>query len=123
MTVTTEQPSEAMSPASNALSLASDGTMTSALLPYCDAMFIDNERRSLLSATRLCRELDYGTRVFSYPAAGGLLEYLDNIMRNASEEHLATVAGFAITSASRHPPPQCERNSAQSRRSAQHSLV
>ena len=44
--------------------MVNDFTIVSSLLPYCDAMFIDNECRSYLQEHPLYDEIDYGTAVF-----------------------------------------------------------
>jgi len=68
--------------------LVTDIEMISTLLPYCDAMFVDNECRSLLMEKPLCDEIDYGTRVFSLSCKEEFLKYLDSIRESASREHL-----------------------------------
>jgi len=68
-----------------------DIEIVSTLLPYCDAMFIDNEFRGYLSESPLCDEIKYGTRIFSYKTKEAFLEYLDDIALNASRSHLEKV--------------------------------
>lgn len=68
-----------------------DVQIISTLLPYCDAMFIDNECRSFLAERPLCYEINYGTKVFSYANRNEFIDYLDNIESEASEEHLKKV--------------------------------
>jgi len=68
-----------------------DVEMISTLLPYCDAMFIDNECRSFLLEKPLCEEIDYGTKVYSLSNKEEFIEYLDEIRKSASEEHIKAV--------------------------------
>ena len=68
-----------------------DIEVISTLLPYCDAMFIDNECRSLLLEKPLCDDISYSTKVFSLSNKEEFLEYLDQIKHSASEEHMKAV--------------------------------
>jgi len=69
-----------------------DFNIISVLLPYCDAMFIDNECRSLLVENELVQELQkYGTKTFSYKNKDEFIQYLDEIEKNASASHIAKV--------------------------------
>ena len=68
-----------------------DIEVISTLLPYCDAMFIDNECRSLLLEKPLCDDINYDTKVFSLSNKREFLEYLDQIKHSASEEHMKAV--------------------------------
>jgi len=68
-----------------------DVKMISTLLPYCDAMFIDNECRNLLLEKPLCDDINYGTKVFSLSNKEEFLKYLDEIRQSASEEHMKAV--------------------------------
>ena len=68
-----------------------DVKMISTLLPYCDAMFIDNECRNLLLEKPLCDDINYGTKVFSLSNKEEFLSYLDEIKQSASEEHMKAV--------------------------------
>lgn len=69
---------------------STDVQMISALLPYCDAMFVDNECRGYLTEEPLC-QLEYGTNVFSYNTKEAFMEYLDSIRSDASAAHIAKV--------------------------------
>lgn len=73
----------------------SDITTISTLLPYCDAMFIDNECRALLSENPVKDRLkNFGeTRLFSSnkKIRNEFIEYLDNIKKEASLDHLELV--------------------------------
>jgi len=68
-----------------------DVEVISTLLPYCDAMFIDKECRSLLLEKPLCDNITYGTKIFSPKNKGEFLAYLDQIKQSASEAHLKVV--------------------------------
>jgi len=63
----------------------------SALLPYCNAMFVDNECNGFLKEKPLADEIRYGTKVFSYKSRKQFLEYLDKIKSTASRTHLEKV--------------------------------
>ncbi len=68
-----------------------DVEMISTLLPYCDAMFIDNECRSFLLEKPLCEKIDYGTKVYSLSNKEEFLKYLDEIRQSVPEEHIKAV--------------------------------
>jgi hypothetical protein len=61
------------------------------ILPYCDAMFVDNEMRGYLREEPLTTELQYGVRVFSKNNLDDFLSYLDEIERAADPAHVALV--------------------------------
>lgn len=63
----------------------------STILPYCDAMLIDNECRSYLEENPLCDEIDYGTNIFSQNNKDEFIEYLDAIKNHVPQEHLEKV--------------------------------
>ena len=71
--------------------MTNDIEIISVLLPYCDAMFIDNEGHTYLKEKPLCEAIDYGTDIFSQNTKDEFLKYLDNIELNASKEHLNKV--------------------------------
>ena len=71
--------------------MANDIKTVSVLLPYCDAIFIDNECDAYLREQPLCDALDYGTKVFSQNTKDEFLGYLDEIELKASPEHLDKV--------------------------------
>ena len=58
---------------------------------HCDAMFIDNECRNILSEKPLCDDIKYGTKVFSLSNKKEFLKYLNEIRQSASEEHIKAV--------------------------------
>ena len=68
-----------------------DVRMISALLPYCDAMFIDNECRAYLTERPLRDEIRYGTAVFSLKTRNAFLQWLDQIELGASVRHVKKV--------------------------------
>ncbi len=68
-----------------------DVTMVSTLLPYCDAMFIDNECRGYLNEEPLRSDLKYKAAVFSINRSDDFLKYLDDIEKAASKDHLDKV--------------------------------
>lgn len=68
-----------------------DVEIISGLLPYCDAMFIDNECRNFLNEQPICNEINYSTKVFSLSNKDELLEYLESIGNSASKEHLQMI--------------------------------
>lgn len=69
-----------------------DFNIISVLLPYCDAMFIDNACHTYLTEVPLRDEIKYGTTLFSLNNKDEFLDYLDEIEKNASEEHVSKVA-------------------------------
>ena len=74
------------------------GTVTdinaiASLLPYCDAIFVDNVMAALLNEQPIKKEVEkYGTKVFSLNTKTQFLQYLDEIGREASASHLEAVA-------------------------------
>jgi hypothetical protein len=71
--------------------MANDIEVISVLLPYCDAMFMDNECHAYLKEKPLCDVIDYGTKIFCQNTKDDFLNYLDDIERNAPQEHLDKV--------------------------------
>jgi hypothetical protein len=73
--------------------LANDIRMVSSLLPYCDAMFLDNECAAYLREAPL-NELvaQYETRVFSLSSLAEFMQYLEDLRDAAPPEHLQLVA-------------------------------
>jgi hypothetical protein len=68
-----------------------DISMTSTLLPYCDAMFIDNKCRALVNDIPKDRALPFQTRLFSLDNAADFLAYLKDIENSASKEHIRII--------------------------------
>jgi hypothetical protein len=71
--------------------MANDIAIISVLLPYCDAMFIDNECHTYLQEKPLCDAINYGTITFSQNTKEEFLNYLDKIEQKASKKHLDKV--------------------------------
>jgi len=71
--------------------MVNDIEMISVLLPYCDAMFIDNECHTYLKEQPLRDAIYYGTKVFSQNSREQFLNYLDEIELRASREHIDKV--------------------------------
>jgi hypothetical protein len=65
--------------------------LISALLPYCDAIFIDNKSRALFSDIPKVRRLSFPCKIFSLSNRGEFLSYLGEIEASASVEHLEIV--------------------------------
>ena len=74
--------------------LSNDVDAISTLLPYCDAMFIDNECRAYFDEEPLRSDLTHETRLFSLRNKEALLEYLDSIKAGMTAEHLQIVDGI-----------------------------
>lgn len=61
-------------------------------LPYCDAMFLDNECAALLGEEPLKTKMaSYGTRIFYCRTGGTFLSYLAEIESDAGQEHVALI--------------------------------
>jgi len=69
--------------------MATDIKTVSRLLPYCDAMFVDNECRSLLSNIPGKLKPGLAERVYSMQTKEQFLAYLRSLKQNLSEEHIA----------------------------------
>jgi len=68
--------------------MVTDISIVSALLPYCDAMFVDRKCRSLLILPK-SHELPYPCRVFSMANKDEFLQYLRDIRDRATPDHIA----------------------------------
>jgi len=68
--------------------MATDIRVVSTLLPYCDAMFVDNICRSLLNEIPQTHRLPYKCAVFSSKTSGEFLQYLRDIRNGVTPEHL-----------------------------------
>lgn len=71
--------------------MANDIGIVSTLLPYCDAMFVDNECRALLQNIPQKYALGYATKVFSLRDGDAFVEYLKNIETTADPQILQDV--------------------------------
>ncbi|MCH8970226.1 MAG: hypothetical protein IIA66_14045 [Planctomycetes bacterium] len=83
--------------------MVNDIRMVSTVLPYCDAMFVDNEIRNLLSETAIHAELGFTTSVYSMRNMSEFFEYLDGILKTVSADHrrwLSEVYGDSWTTPS-----------------------
>ncbi|HEY3770516.1 MAG TPA: hypothetical protein VGN44_17715 [Candidatus Angelobacter sp.] len=68
--------------------MTTDIKVVSTLLPYCDAMFVDNICRSLLNEIPHTHKLPYKCAVFSAKTSSEFLQYLGEIRKSATPEHL-----------------------------------
>jgi hypothetical protein len=68
-----------------------DVKVISTVLPYCDAVFLDNEMRGYLQEEPLRSNLRYGKRVFSQNSREEFLKYLDDLRQQAPGSHIALV--------------------------------
>lgn len=68
-----------------------DINIVSTLLPYCDAMFVDNGCRALLRDIPREYTLPYGCRVFSPNAGMDFIRYLTEIRDAVTPEHLKLI--------------------------------
>lgn len=73
------------------LGMTGDIEVISTLLPYCDAMFVDNECRGYLNEKPLCEEINYGTKIFSQRIKNEFLNYLEEIEKNASDNLIVSL--------------------------------
>jgi hypothetical protein len=71
---------------------SNDVDMLSTLLPYCDAMFVDNECRALWQDIPLDYKLPYPCALFSPNIRDEFLAYLRTIRDSASPEHIEIVS-------------------------------
>lgn len=70
-----------------------DITAIASFLPYCDAMFLDNECAGLLREEPLRTKLaPFGTRIFSGKTGDEFLAYLAGLEEQAGPEHVRLVA-------------------------------
>jgi hypothetical protein len=67
-------------------SFATDVGTISAYLPYCDAMFVDNECRALLAEEPVRSRLTFPTRVFSVSTWDQFTAYLDELLASCPED-------------------------------------
>lgn len=69
-----------------------DVATIAALLPFCDAMFLDREMAGLLREEPLRREVEkYGTRIFSKADDAAFTEYLHEAEAGCTPEHIDAV--------------------------------
>jgi hypothetical protein len=70
---------------------ATDINIVSTLLPYCDAMFVDNKCRALLEDIPRDCALPYGCNVFSPNTGGDFIRYLTEIRESVAPSHLKLI--------------------------------
>jgi hypothetical protein len=64
----------------------------SSFLPYCDAMFLDNECAALLGEEPLRTKLaGFKTRIFSCRTGENFLQYLSDLEKDAGPEHMSVI--------------------------------
>jgi hypothetical protein len=68
-----------------------DINIVSTLLPYCDAIFIDNKCRALLQDIPKDHALPYPCEVFSPNTGADFIHYLEEIRDSVTPEHLHLV--------------------------------
>jgi len=71
--------------------MCNDIDCISTLLPYCDAMFIDNECHGYLQESPLRECITYGTKTFGWNNRKEFLAYLSGILSSGSKEHLRLI--------------------------------
>ena len=71
--------------------MITDVGVVSSVLPCCDAVMVDGEIRHLLQLGPVRERLGFDTRVFSKSTLPGMLEYLDDVERQASPDLITTV--------------------------------
>jgi hypothetical protein len=71
---------------------SNDVNMLSTLLPYCDAMFVDNECRALWQDIPRNYKVPYSCALFSPNVGHEFLRYLKKIRDSATPEHLKIVS-------------------------------
>ncbi len=72
-------------------SIANDITAISTHLPFCDAMFLENECANLLTSEPVKKHIIYKARIFSLQTKDKFLTYLKEIEASAALEHLEKV--------------------------------
>lgn len=70
---------------------ATDINIVSTLLPYCDAMFVDNPCRALLQDIPRDCSLPYACKVFSLNTGGDFIRYLTEIRDSVTPDHLKLI--------------------------------
>lgn len=74
--------------------MMTDVGVVSSVLPYCDAVLVDNEVRVLLELGPVRERLGFDMRVFSMRTIGDLLDYLDEVERQAPGHMIETAVGL-----------------------------
>jgi hypothetical protein len=68
-----------------------DVQLISTVLPYCDAIFVDNEFARYLAEKDVRDRLGYDTKVFSSRSGKEFLSYLDEIENETPLSHIEKV--------------------------------
>ena len=68
-----------------------DVQMISSFLPYCDAMFVDDENTAFLQDGRVKVKIGYPTKMFSLRNKEEFLDHLDEILASADPKHIELV--------------------------------
>jgi hypothetical protein len=68
-----------------------DMEIVSSYIPYCDAIFIDNENARLLSLPAARAKIGFPTRIFSQATKQEFLDYLDELYAAADPELIKVV--------------------------------
>ena len=68
-----------------------DLKVISGFLPYCEAMFLDNENAAFLNDHQVKTKIGYSAQVFSRRNKEEFLTYLDDMLANADPAHLETI--------------------------------
>jgi hypothetical protein len=71
--------------------MTNDIRMISTLLPYVDAMFVDQECHVLLTENPIPQRLNYDTQVFSHRNKEECIAYLDGVESSAAPECLSLI--------------------------------
>ncbi len=71
--------------------MTNDLNMLSLLLPYCDAMFIDNQCRTCLEEKDVIEHFDYKTSVFSLNNKEKFFAYLEKLEKDLPAKYLEKV--------------------------------
>lgn len=76
----------------NANDKGSEVQMIGALLPYCDAMYLDRQCHGLVIESPVADRISaYRTKIFSGRNKDDFIDYLREIEAGAPDEHLALV--------------------------------
>jgi hypothetical protein len=71
--------------------IINDFDFISVLLPYCDALFIDNECYQYLNENPLKTMIEFKTNIYSLKNKNELINYLDNIENEVTPQYLKLV--------------------------------
>lgn len=71
--------------------MMNDVKTVATVLPYCDAMFVDNELAGLLDEEPLRTNIDYDARVFSSNSRDDFLAFLRELRESLSDAYVEKV--------------------------------